>query len=47
MVYGVEAMDPGLWLAATVGLTAMGFVACLVPSWRAAAVDPVAAMRIE
>jgi len=25
----------------------MGLLACLLPSWRAAAVDPVTAMRIE
>ncbi len=47
MVYGVESMDPALWLVATVGLMGMGLLACLLPSWRAAAVDPVTAMRIE
>ncbi len=44
-IAGIEPLDLGTWLIATIALVATGVLACIPPSWRAASVDPVFAMR--
>ena len=46
-LYGLSPLDTPTWLLATLGLIALGLLATLLPSLRAAAVDPSSAMRAE
>lgn len=46
-IAGIEPLDLSTWLVATIVLVATGVLACLPPSWRAASIDPVAAMRSQ
>jgi predicted permease len=46
-LYGLSPLDTPTWLLATLGLIALGLLATLLPSLRAAAVDPMSAMRSE
>ncbi len=46
-LYGLSPLDTPTWLVATLALVAMGLLATLLPSLRAAAVDPMSAMRAE
>lgn len=39
--------DPMLLLAATVALSAVATLACILPAWRAAVADPIEAIRYE
>jgi ABC-type antimicrobial peptide transport system permease subunit len=45
LLYEVSATDVGTYTAVSLLLTAVVFVACVVPAWRAARVDPVRALR--
>jgi putative ABC transport system permease protein len=45
MLYGVTASDPATFVGVAGGLLAVALVAALVPSWRAAQVDPTVALR--
>jgi predicted permease len=45
MLYGVTASDPATFIGAASGLLAVALLAALVPSWRAARVDPTVALR--
>ncbi|HXV61508.1 MAG TPA: ABC transporter permease [Vicinamibacteria bacterium] len=45
LLFGVRAHDPVSLLAASLGLLAVGIVATLVPAQRAAAVEPIQALK--
>ena len=45
MLYGVSPGDPRTYLGASLGLLVIALAAALVPSWRAARVDPTVALR--
>jgi putative ABC transport system permease protein len=47
LLYGVSPLDIRAWLAATATLALAGFVAALLPAWRATRADPVVALRAE
>ncbi|HYJ78629.1 MAG TPA: FtsX-like permease family protein, partial [Longimicrobiaceae bacterium] len=47
MLYGVEAADPATYAQLAVLMVAVAAVAALVPARRAAAVDPMQALRGE
>ena len=46
-LYGVAPRDPGVLVAVSAVLLAVGLLASLVPAWRATRVDPVVAMRAQ
>jgi len=45
MLYGVSTSDPRTYAGVSAGLLVVAWVAALVPSWRAARVDPTVALR--
>ena len=47
LLYGISAHDPAVLIGAAFALLVVGGVASWVPSWRAAAVDPVVALRSD
>jgi predicted permease len=47
LLFGVHAVDPVTYIAVSCGLAATAFLACYLPSRRAAGVDPVEALRAE
>jgi predicted lysophospholipase L1 biosynthesis ABC-type transport system permease subunit len=46
-LYGLEARDPGTWLAVAATVAAAALVAALLPAVRASRVSPLAALRQE
>jgi predicted permease len=47
MLYGIEPTDPGTLAAAVAGLALVAAIAMLIPSARAARVDPAVVLRVE
>lgn len=46
-LYGVTGTDPLAYIVGAILLLAISTVACLIPAWRAASVDPMTALRAE
>jgi len=46
-VFGISQVDPLTYVLATLGFAGASFLACLVPSLRAAAVDPLVLLRSD
>jgi hypothetical protein len=46
-LYGVGPLDPATYALAVLLVAAAGALACLLPAWRAAKVDPAVALRSE
>ena len=47
LLFGVEASDPVTFVGVSLVLATVALVAAAVPAWRAARLDPVAALRAE
>jgi putative ABC transport system permease protein len=47
MLFGVSHLDPYTYLAVIFLLLAVSAVACSIPAWRAAQIDPMVALRCE
>lgn len=47
LLYGITAHDPAVLVGSALALMTVGAAASLLPSWRAATVDPVVALRSD
>ena len=47
MLFGIHRLDPVTYVGVVVLLVITAAIACAVPAWRAARVDPVTTLRSE
>lgn len=47
LLFGTSALDPLSWLSILALLVAVAVLACWIPAWRGARVDPSIALRLE
>ena len=47
LLFGVVPADPSTLIGAAVVLAVVGALACAIPGWRAATLDPVSALRAD
>lgn len=47
LLFGTSALDPLSWLSILALLVAVAVLACWIPAWRGARVDPSTALRLE
>jgi putative ABC transport system permease protein len=47
MLFGVSRLDPVTYIGVVVVLVGASLIACAIPAWRAARVDPVRALRAD
>lgn len=47
LLFGVSRLDPATYLGVVVLLSGVALIACAVPAWRAARIDPASTLRLE
>lgn len=47
LLFGTQPLDPAVFVMVTVALLVVAALACLLPAWRAARLDPMQALRME